>query len=138
MKRLFFCLLFLLSLSVQASCVVVVNKSSVINQLDTKQVADIFLAKTSYFPNGEKALPIELKNSEYRSQFYQHLSGKTNSQLNAYWTALIFTGKGRPPKRLDGRDNVISRLENQQGTISYIDINELTDELKVVYSFPKI
>lgn len=116
--------------------VVVVSKDSDIEALDNQQVANIFLARTRMFPNGNKAVPIELKNNEIRNRFYNEISGKTASQLNAYWTTLVFTGKGKPPKSLSNSDKLILQLLDQPGAISYVLDNQVNEKMKVVYRFP--
>lgn len=116
--------------------VVVMAKDSKIENLDNQHVANIFLTRTNRFPNGSKAIPIELKNSEIRAIFYEEISGKNPTQLMAYWTTLIFSGKGKPPKGYNNVGALITRLENNPGCISYMSQAQVTDELKVVYRFP--
>ena len=116
--------------------VVVVSKDSEIQILDNQHVANIFLSKTNRYPNGNKAIPIELKNNDIRTRFYQGISGKTNNQLNAYWTTLVFTGKGKPPKTLSGAEKLFMQLLNQPGAITYLLAEQVTDDMRVVYRFP--
>lgn len=132
-----FTLTLLLNLSPSYSqVVVVVAKDSVVGDLNNQQVANIFLSKTNRYPNGNKAMPIELKNNGIRTRFYQSISGKTNNQLNAYWTTLVFTGKGKPPKTLSDTDKLIMQLFKQPGSITYLLATEVTDDMRVVYKFP--
>lgn len=138
MKMVFIILLSVISQKSIASenIVVVVSKNSDIDMLDNQQVANIFLARTRMFPNGQKAVPIELKNSEIRNRFYNEISGKTASQLNAYWTTLVFTGKGKPPKSLSDAEKLLLQLQDQPGAISYVLDHQVNDKMKVVYRFP--
>ncbi len=120
----------------QAQTVVVVAKDSPIESLDDQYIANIFLARTSRFPNGEKAQPIELKNNDLRKRFYQDISGKTPRQLNAYWTTLVFTGKGKPPHSYTNAEDLQMKLLAQPGCITYLPLDEVTDNMKIVYRFP--
>ncbi|WP_340678415.1 hypothetical protein [Paraglaciecola sp.] len=136
--RSFLMLILLLSSFVargEGEIVVVVAKNSVINTLDEQYVANIFLARTKQYPNGEKAIPIEIKRSDIRTGFYQTISGKTPTQLNAYWTTLVFTGKGKPPLGLTDPKEVEQRLISRPGTITYLSADDVTDNMKVVYRF---
>jgi len=119
-----------------AQTVVVVAKNSTIESLDDQHVANIFLARTNRFPNGEKANPIELQNNQKKMYFYQEISGKTPSQLNAYWTTIVFTGKGKPPKNYPAHDDIKISLKNQPGAITYLPLDQVTEDMKVVYTFP--
>ncbi len=117
--------------------VVVVSDQSGIESLDNQQVANIFLARTKIFPNGNHAIPVELNDNNIRSLFNQGISGKTPSQLNAYWTTLVFTGKGKPPKRISDNEKLYNQLIENPDTIGYIFENQIHDKkLKVVYRFP--
>lgn len=116
--------------------VVVVSKDSAINSLNEIEIANIFLARTRYYPNGEKSMPIELKHSKFRDEFYQIIAGKNTKQLMAYWTTLVFTGKGRPPKTYTELDSLLEKLSTQKNHITYLNINLVTDDMKIVYRFP--
>ena len=116
--------------------VVVVSKDSEINQLDDKNVANIFLTRTNRYPNGRKAIPIELSGGGLRDDFYQEISGKSPMELTAYWTTLIFSGRGRPPKGYGEIAALIERLEKTPNAISYLSLAQVTEKLKVVYQFP--
>ncbi|NVK23408.1 MAG: phosphate ABC transporter substrate-binding protein [Gammaproteobacteria bacterium] len=124
-----------ISSSVFAELVVVVGKDSKINSLDESTVENIFLSRTNRYPDGSKAKPIELKNNNYRREFYTRLTGKSPRQLSAYWTTLIFSGKGKPPKKLDDINMVLEIAEVDTGMITYLDASLVTDDLKVVYRF---
>ena len=119
-----------------AQTVVVVAKNSVIEQLNDRQIANIFLARTKHFPNGEKASPMELKHNEMRASFYRQISGKTLNQLNAYWTTLVFTGKGKPPRPYSDSRDLLEKFNRQPGAITYLSREQVTARMKVVYSFP--
>lgn len=136
MKLFTMMMLILVSRYSFAQTVVVVSKESKIEALDDQYVANIFLARTSRFPNGEKAQPIELKNNDLRKRFYQDISGKTPRQLNAYWTTLVFTGKGKPPHSYGNNDDLHAKLLAQPGSITYLPLNQVTDDMKIVYRFP--
>lgn len=126
----------LLSQWVNAQMVVVMAKDSNIENLDNQHVANIFLTRTNRFPNGKKAIPIELKHSDIRTNFYEEISGKNPTQLMAYWTTLIFSGKGKPPKGYQNVKALITRLEDNPGCISYLSLAQVTKNLKIVYRFP--
>ncbi|WP_416305614.1 phosphate ABC transporter substrate-binding protein [Neptunicella sp. SCSIO 80796] len=135
MRPFILLILLLSSIVAHAEVVVVVAKSSSLKNLDPQSIANIFLARTKQFPNGEKATPVEIKRGDMRSGFYQTISGKTPMQLKAYWTTLVFTGKGKPPKGLDNPQEIEKRLLQQPGTIAYLNANDVTDNMKVVYRF---
>lgn len=136
MKPFFLLIALLLSNLCIGQMVVVMAKGAEVQHLSDQHVANIFLTRTNRFPNGLKAIPIELKNSDIRANFYEEISGKNPTQLMAYWTTLIFSGKGKPPKGYNNVSSLISRLEHNHGCISYMSLAQVTDDLKIVYRFP--
>lgn len=129
-------LLLTLNVNASGSLVVVVSKDSTIESLNEHEVANIFLARTRYYPNGEKSMPVELKQSQFRDEFYQIIAGKSTKQLMAYWTTLVFTGKGRPPKTYKELAPLLEKVTSQTNYITYLDSELVTDKMKVVYRFP--
>ena len=77
---------------------VVVHPSVELASIQNQIAANIFLGKSSLLPDGTKVIPIDQEEGEEpRDEFYQKVVKKDASQLNAYWSRLIFTGKGQPP-----------------------------------------
>ena len=79
--------------------VAVVSARSPVTSLSANQVADIFLGKSSRFPDGTPAVPIDLvEDSPMRDRFYAQYTGKSPAQVKAHWSKIIFTGRGQPPR----------------------------------------
>ena len=136
MRTIITALLICFCSAVYSQTVVVVPTDSMVKSLSDLDVANIFLARTNRYPNGEKSIPIELKNDILREMFYQNISGKTPKQLTAYWTTLVFTGKGRPPKGYMTNNELMHKFEMDSRAITYLDKAHVTSNMRVVYSFP--
>lgn len=132
---LFPLLLFLLSSASQAELAVVAGKNSPIEKLDGREVADIFLAKITRLADGQRVTPLELRDSTFRASFYRGIAGKTLPQINSYWTALIFTGKGKPPRSIDEIDRLMELLANDPHAITYLPLDQVSKATKVLYVF---
>ena len=65
---------------------------------------------------------------------YKLISNKTISQLKSYWTTLIFTGKGKPPKSFSNINYLVNYMKLHAGSIAYVNTSEVTSEMKVIYS----
>src|SRR5438477_11877747 len=78
--------------------VAVVSAKCPVTALNASQVAEIFLGKTSRFPDGTQAVPIDqTEESPAREKFYAQYAGKSPAQVKAHWSKIIFTGRGQPP-----------------------------------------
>ncbi|MET0090452.1 MAG: phosphate ABC transporter substrate-binding protein [Candidatus Thiodiazotropha sp.] len=134
-KALLVALLMSSSMVVEAGVVVVVGASSSLGDLTQDQVADIFLGKTSKFPDGSQAVPIDQEDgADIRADFYKKVTGKSGSQLKSYWSKLIFSGKGQPPKQVKGDAEVIQSLGANPGQIGYVAEEAVDGSVKVVYT----
>ena len=116
-----------------AELVVVVSSKSAISSLTAAQVARIFLGKTGSYPGGGNAVPLDqAEGSEIRNEFYLRVTGKSASQLRAYWAKIIFAGDGQPPRILQNSEEVKQELSRNPDAIGYIDRSALNGNFRVV------
>ncbi len=121
----------------QAEIVVVVPIDSSVGLLNEQQVSNLFLSKTNRFSNGNKAILLEIRNNQLRAEFYKHISNKTVTQLKSYWTTLIFTGKGKPPKSFTDKRELLDYMKSHTGAITYMLLSEVTEDMKIIYQISK-
>ena len=82
---------------------VIVNPKNATASVTADQVEQIFLGKSTSLPGGGNATPVDKSDgSAIRDDFYQKATGKSNAQVKAIWSRLIFSGKSTPPKALTG------------------------------------
>ncbi len=118
-----------------AEVVVIVNPS-VSATVSTKDISRIFLGKSKSLPGGHKVKPLSLSDGNAaRDEFKEKVLKKSNSQLKSYWSKLIFTGKGQPPKELGSDADMIAKISSDPGSIGYISKESVTDAVKVLASF---
>jgi hypothetical protein len=121
-----------------ADLLVVVSAKSPAMTLRADQVADIFLAQDARLPNGADATPLDLPvGSPLRDLFYQKVAAKTPALARAYWTKMVFTGRGQPPRELATSVAVRKLVAANPGFIGYIDSAALDDSVHVVLSVGK-
>lgn len=125
-------LFILMASSSYAQLVIVINKENS-NTLSKKDVSRIFLGKEKKFADGSETIPINQANgSSARDTFNQEVLGRSSSQVAAYWSRLVFTGKGIPPKEVDSSADVITLVEKNKSAIGYVDKADVTDTVKIV------
>lgn len=102
--------------------VVIVSARSQVASLRPDQVADIFLGQTGHFPGGGEAVALDLGiGSPLRDEFYAKVASKSPALLKAYWTKMIFTGRGRPPREAPDSAAVRKQVADNPALIGYID-----------------
>jgi len=60
---------------------------------------------------------------------------KSASQLKAYWSKLLFTGKGTPPKEIGSDAEMVSLVASNPNMIGFVDAAAVNDSVKVVTRF---
>jgi ABC-type phosphate transport system substrate-binding protein len=134
--KIFLSSIMLFSTLTHAETAVIVSTSNVNASIDSDIVSRIFLGKTSDFPSGDQAIPVDQdEGSATRDAFNNSVLGKNSSQLKAYWSRLIFTGKGTPPKEVGDDAAVKSLVAANPNMIGYIDSSAVDDSVKVVHKF---
>jgi len=113
--------------------VAVVSAKSTVTTLSKSQLVDIFLGKAARFPDGSQAVPIDQsEGTPARDEFYTRIAGKSAAQMKAYWSKIIFTGRGQPPKAVSSSSEAKKLLGANPNTIGYIDSKLVDDTLRVV------
>jgi ABC-type phosphate transport system substrate-binding protein len=116
-----------------AQVAAVVSTRSPVAALSSEQIVDIFLGKTSRFPDGSPAAPIDqLEGSAVRDDFYQRFAGKSPAQIKAHWSKIIFTGRGQPPRQASSGAEVKSLVVANPGSIGYIEQRLVDGSVKVL------
>ncbi len=122
-----------LTLPVRAELVVIVSAKSPVTALRADQVADIFLGQAARFPEGGEAVALDQAiGSPIRDDFYGKVAAKSPPLLKAYWTKMIFTGRGQPPREVNGSAAVRKMVAENPTLIGYIDRGMLDASVKAV------
>jgi ABC-type phosphate transport system substrate-binding protein len=115
---LLFCTVF--SLNAAADIYVVTHPSNS-NTLDKDFVARLFLGKAKQFPDGTSAIPLsQIETAAATPEFNEKVLGRNSRQLKAYWSQLVFTGKGTPAKEVNTDAEVIALVKSNPNLIGYV------------------
>ncbi len=115
------------------SLAVVVGTSSNAPKLNNDQVSAIFLGTVKTFPNGEKAIPIDqTAGTPAFGHFYSQVAGRSEAQIKAYWSRMVFTGKGAPPQEAGDGAAVKKLVASNPNLVGYIDAAQVDGSVKVL------
>lgn len=131
-KRSLLLVLCLLSPLVFAEVAIIVNTGNS-SQISDDDIKRIFLGKNKTFANGESVKAINLKSGDaIREDFERKILDKSSSQVKAYWSKLIFSGKAKPLEELASASEVLSMVSSTPNAIAYIDASKVDSSVKVV------
>jgi len=120
-------------ITARADIVVVVSAKSAITTLSTVQIVDIFLGRRTRFPDGSAAVPIDQsEGTPARGEFYARFADMSPAQLKAFWSKLIFTGRGQPPIAVATAAEAKKLLLANPNAIGYLDQSAVDSTLRVV------
>jgi ABC-type phosphate transport system substrate-binding protein len=118
-----------------ADVAIVVHPSNT-SDFNKSTIKKLFLGKSKSFSNGRAALLLSSNaTAPITKEFNKKVIGKSNSQVNAYWSKMIFTGKGTPPQQLTSSTEIVSAISVNPDAIGYMDASAVTSAVKVVATF---
>jgi hypothetical protein len=124
----------MMNVSTRAEVVAVVSSKSAITALSKSQVADIFLGKVTRFPDGVLAVPIDqVGGSVERDEFYAKVAGRSPAQITAYWSKILFTGRGQPPREVSNDIEMKKRIATDPFAIGYINAELVDSSVRVLF-----
>ena len=118
-----------------AELVVIVHPGNSLEATTKDKLKRIYLGKSKEFPNGLIIAALDqAKESEEKAEFYKKVVGKSLSQVSAYWSRLIFTGKGVPPRVLRNDEEIKSWVASHPESIAYINAGSVDKSIKIIFN----
>ena len=117
----------------KADIFVVVNTANPVRNLNTREVADLYLGRSRTYPNGQPAQILDQPNARNeREQFFRLLVNMPLAQVNAYWARLTFTGRQSPPEvRIDDQA-VLADVSRSAQAIGYVGTRPQHPDIHVI------
>ncbi|MGF1754277.1 phosphate ABC transporter substrate-binding protein [Vibrio makurazakiensis] len=120
----------LFSLNVIAAPVVI-GSPDLPDGLSASDVKKVYLGKKSKYNGGDFSV-LELPTSDpIKADFHSAATNKSLSQLEAYWSKKLFTGKGTPPPEASQKE-VIEQVASGSQLIGYVDESLVDGSVKVL------
>lgn len=124
-------LLALIALPACAELVVVINPQNSATRMFPSQVAQFFLGGSVLFTPLEQA-----ESAPIRAEFYKKVLEKEPAQVQAIWSKIVFTGKGKPPREYKTTAEIKKAIHENVNAIGYIEKSAVDDTVKVVATIP--
>lgn len=100
--------------------VLVSARAGAIDALDRETSAQLYLGRRTALSDGRSVRLIDLPAGPERDLFYQQLTGKNPSQIRAYWSRLVFTGRAHPPQEALDTADAIRRVLADPNALAYL------------------
>lgn len=119
---------------VNADIAIIVHPASTV-ETSKDDIVRLYTGRSNNL-NGAAVEPLNLSDGhDLRNSFDNDVLGRSPSQVKAYWSKLVFTGKGSPPKEVGSAAEVIDLVAKNPNIIGYVSKADVTDNVKVVTTF---
>ncbi len=123
----------MLSMTAHAGDVVVIVNKGNANAVDKTFVVKAYTGEARSWPDGGQVAALDQgEDNAVRTQFDTTLLGKSSANMKALWAQNVFSGKGLPPKVIDGDAEVKKAVSADKNAIGYIHAEALDDSVKSV------
>lgn len=117
-----------------AEVAVIVHPANAASVSDS-DIKNFYLGRQKTFANGETAVLLSLSEGHpSRSEFNTKALGKSDAQLKAFWSKVLFTGKGTPPKDVSDAE-MVKLVGNNPNMIGFVDAASVDSSVKVVAKY---
>lgn len=123
-----------LSCSLYAEVAVIVSAANQ-QAISDAEIKNLFTGKQKSFPDGNPAIVLTLPGGDPKqTEFNQKALGRTDAQLKAYWSKVMFTGKGNPPKEVSAEE-MLKLVTDNPSTIGVIDLSQVNNNVRVIAKY---
>mgnify|MGYP001454075709 CR=1 FL=1 len=120
-------LLTLAAPAARAEIVLVTAIDSTVSELSRDEAEQLYMGRRAALSARGALLLLDLPTGPVRDQFYRLLTGKNPSQIRAYWSRMVFTGRALPPtESADASDAHRILLENPNA-VAYLPASYAND-----------
>ncbi len=110
----------------------IANPSVKADMVSAGEIKRIFLEESISLADGTHVQPVLQKDGAIHEAFVQEFMGGTDDDLQNYYRALVFSGRGSMPKELGSDEEVVAYVEKTRGAIGYVSARTNTDGVKTL------
>jgi hypothetical protein len=119
--------------ALRAELAVVVNARCGVAAMTRNEVINVFFGRSRQFFNSVEAQPVDMLDSHPdRARFYYKLLGKDLSEVNAYWSRQVFSGRSQPPVKVGNSEEVLKWVASHPGGIGFVEASRADARVRVV------
>ena len=111
---------------------VIVGAKSAVTHVSADDLRELYLRRTRLWPNGTRAIPINLPpENPVLERFSQLVLGRSTQDLVPYWNARYFEGI-TPPTVLPSPAAIRAYLAVEPAAIAYVPVEEVDDACRTL------
>jgi len=101
--------------------VLIVHPDNAVQALEREKTSDLFLRRTTQWPDGTPVEPVDLvESSAVREEFSLEVHGRSAANIRSYWQRQVFSGGLVPPVEVASDAEVVAHVRTTRGAIGYV------------------
>ena len=117
---------------VLAADIKVIANGSVKEAISATEVKSIFLEESNSLRDGTHVEPVLERDGPVHEAFLREYLGGTDDDLENYYRALVFSGRGSMPKQLGSDAEVVAYVARTKGAIGYVSAEAIGEDVKTL------
>lgn len=118
--------------SAPSAIAVVVGRDSFVIHVSRDDLRELYLRRQRVWPNGTRAIPINLPpDNPARQRFSTLVLGRAPQEMVSYWNARYFEGI-TPPVALPSAAAIRAYLKAEPAAIAYMPLEEVDDSCRTL------
>jgi TonB family protein len=117
---------------IAADIKVIANGSVKAEVISANEVKSVFLEKYNSLRDGTHVEPVLETDGPVHEAFLREYLGGTDDDLQNYYRALVFSGRGSMPKQLGSDAEVVAYVARTKGAIGYVSAETMGEDVKTL------
>jgi TonB family protein len=118
---------------IAADVKVIANGSIKADMISANEVKSVFLEESNSLSDGTHVEPVLEKDGPVNEAFlHEYLAAGTDEDLQSYYRALVFSGRGSMPKQLGSDAEVVAYVARTKGAIGYVSAETTVEDVKTL------
>jgi TonB family protein len=110
----------------------IANSSVKADSISAGEIKKVFLQENNSLQDGTHVEPVLEKRGPVHEAFLHEYLGRTDDDLQTYYRALVFTGRGSMPKELGSDAEVVAYVAKTRGAIGYVSAATSAEGVKTL------
>jgi TonB family protein len=110
----------------------IANSSVKADAISVDEVKRVFLLENNSLAEGSHVEPVLQKDGPVHQAFLQEYLGRTDDDLQTYYRALVFTGRGSMPRKLGSDAEVVAYVAKTRGAIGYVSAATTAESVRTL------
>jgi TonB family protein len=125
-------IVFFAPVGVMAADIKVIANASVKGEVSASEIKSVFLEEYNSLKDGTHVEPVLEKDGPVHEAFLHEYLGGTDDDLQNYYRALVFSGRGSMPRQLSSDAEVVAYVAKTKGAIGYVSADTIGEDVKTL------